>query len=96
MLLLMLATAWLSLPAIGIRAGQLAGAVAPGLAASAAMAILVSALSAMLPPMAAPARLAVLVTAGVSIYAALLLAFARPIVDELFALVRKAPAAQAG
>ena len=93
MLLLMLATARLSLPAIGISVGQLIGAVAPGLAASAAMAILVWALSAMLPPIAPSARLAVLVAAGVSLYAALLLVFARPIVDELLALVRKPPAA---
>jgi O-antigen/teichoic acid export membrane protein len=95
MLLLMLATAALSLPAIGVRAGQLAAAIAPGLAASVAMAILVWSLAGLLPPMAPQVRLMLLVAAGVTIYAALLLAFARPIVDELLALVRKPPAAPA-
>ena len=42
-----------------------------------------------LPPLAPVARLAVLVVTGGAIYGAWLLAFARPLVMELIALVRR-------
>jgi O-antigen/teichoic acid export membrane protein len=90
-------TAALSLPIIGASWGGLARAVWPGLSASAGMAATVAALDAMLPEMAPQPRLVILVLAGGAAYAALLLAFARPLVSEVLALVgrRNPPPAQA-
>ncbi len=73
----------------------LAAAVAPGLIASAAMAAIVLALDAVLPDLGTGARLAALVAAGMAAYAGLLLAFARPIVEEVLALLRPQRAAAA-
>jgi O-antigen/teichoic acid export membrane protein len=93
----MLVTAALSLSALSLTLGGLGRAVRPGLLASAAMAILVLALDSLLPPMAPQPRLAILVSAGIASYGALLLVFARALVTELFGLVRRqrdaAPAA---
>ena len=85
---LLAATAELSRAVIGISRRALLGAVAPGLAASAAMGGIVAALDAALPAMGTGARLALLVGAGMAAYAGLLLAFARPIVDEVLGLIR--------
>ena len=85
----------MSLPVIGISRRALFGAVAPGLAAAAAMAGLVAALDSLLPEIGTGARLAVLVGAGAAAYAALLFAFARPIVDEVLGLIRPRRAASA-
>jgi O-antigen/teichoic acid export membrane protein len=84
--LLALVTGLLSLPAIGVTAGALVAAVLPGLLASAAMALAVLGLDGLLPPLPAPARLAVLVSAGVAAYAALLFLFARTLVTEMLAM----------
>jgi O-antigen/teichoic acid export membrane protein len=88
-------TLLLSLPAIGASPVGLARAIAPGLLASAAMAAAVAALDLVLPAMAVQARLTLLVAAGAALYAGLLFAFARPLVDDLLALAlrRKPPAA---
>jgi O-antigen/teichoic acid export membrane protein len=86
---LTLATAFLSLPTIGVRASALAAALAPGLAASTAMIVPVLAVDAALPLMEPIARLALLVPVGAVTYGALLFLFARGIVEELFALVRR-------
>jgi O-antigen/teichoic acid export membrane protein len=95
--LLTAVTAGLSLPEIGVRAGALADALMPAVRASALMLISVLGLDALLPPMGITLRLAILVASGAAIYAAFLLIFSRPLVEELLRIVwkRKAPAAQA-
>jgi len=96
MTVLLAATVELSRPVLEISRRALAGAVAPGLLASAAMAAIVAALDSALPALGDGARLAVLVAAGIAAYAGLLVAFARPIVDEVHAIFRpSAPAAEA-
>jgi O-antigen/teichoic acid export membrane protein len=91
--LLLAVTAGFSLPAIGASFAQLGRAVLPGLAASAAMAAAVVLLDGVLPPLAPQPRVALLVLFGIAAYAGLLLAFARPLVDEALALAfRRRPA----
>jgi len=85
---LLAATVELSRPVIGISRRALAAAVAPGLLASAAMAAIVLAVDGVLPEIGTGARLAALVAAGMAAYAGLLVAFARPIVDEVLGLIR--------
>ena len=92
---LLAATVELSLPLLGVTRRALFLAVAPGLAASLAMAGLVEAADALLPPLGAGARLAALVATGMAAYAAMLLVFARPIVEEVLGLIRPARAAAA-
>ena len=95
MAVLLAATLALSLPAIGTRPRALAAAVLPGLAASAAMAAAVEAAGFLLADMSAPRTLAILVPLGAALYATLLLAFARPLVEEMLAMIRpRAAAAQ--
>ena len=86
MSLLCLATARLSLPEIGVGGRAVAGAVAPGLAASLAMALLVWGLDAVLPPLGNAPRLLLLAGFGAAAYAALLLLFARSAAQEALAL----------
>lgn len=91
--LLTIVTMAMSMPVIGIGLGALARALAPALAAAAAMAATVAGIDLALPPMPSAERLAVLVAAGIATYALLLLAFARPLVAELWDLVvRRRPA----
>jgi hypothetical protein len=92
---LLAVTVEVSRPIIGITRRALAGAIAPGLLASAAMAAIVLAIDSALSGLGAGARLALLVTAGMAAYTGLLFAFARPIVDEVIGLIRPGrPAAQ--
>lgn len=84
-----------SLPALGVSGRALFMAATPALAASTAMAALVAGLDLLLPEMAVGARLALLVGAGAAAYAAMLFRFARPLVDEVLALVRPREAAAA-
>ena len=93
MAVLLAATVEMSLPVIGITRRALFLAVAPGLAASTAMAGLVEAVDSALPELGIGARLAMLVAVGMAAYAALLFAFARPIVDEVRAIFRPRKAA---
>jgi len=95
MALLCAATAALSLPVIGVTRAALAASLAPGVFASAVMALAVAGLDGLLPPMVAPARLFVLVAFGAGAYCALLLATARPLVEEALALVRARPRSEA-
>jgi len=88
MAVLLAATIEMSIPVIGTTRRALFAAVAPGLGASAAMALAVAALDSGLPEMGNGARLALLVAAGIAAYAGLLFAFARPIVDEVRAIFR--------
>jgi O-antigen/teichoic acid export membrane protein len=90
--LLTLIASALSLPVIGVRAGDLLGALRPALVASAAMAMAVLAADSVLPPLPPFWRLALLAASGASVYAAVLLLTARNLIDELIALVvRRTP-----
>jgi O-antigen/teichoic acid export membrane protein len=80
-------TAALSLPVIGASFVGLARAVAPGLLASAAMALAVKGLDGLLPLLSPGERLALLVPFGAAVYAAILLAFARPLISETLRFV---------
>jgi hypothetical protein len=82
-------TGALSLPAIGIRAGALANALMPAVRASSVMLVLVLGIDALLPPIGIHLRLAILVASGAAAYAAYLLLFARPVVDDLLRIVWK-------
>ncbi|MGZ8282209.1 MAG: lipopolysaccharide biosynthesis protein [Allosphingosinicella sp.] len=88
---LLAVTILVSLPAIGVGRRALAAAMAPGLAASLVMAGAVAALDSLLPGLGDGARLATLVPFGATLYALLLFLFARPLVDEMLALVRPRP-----
>lgn len=86
-----LMTAAISLPAIGASWGGLFRAIAPGLGAAAAMGAAVAGLNSLLPAMAPGARLLILVPFGAATYCGLLFAFARPLVEEVIALVTRRP-----
>jgi O-antigen/teichoic acid export membrane protein len=73
---------------LGISRRGLFAAVAPGLFAGAGMAAVVAGLDALLPAIGNGARLGILVAAGAAAYAGFLIAFARPIVDEVLGLFR--------
>jgi hypothetical protein len=87
MALLCAATAAMSLPQIGVSRSALAAAIAPGLGASLAMALLVAGLDRLLPPMAPLPRLGLLVGFGAAAYAAVLYAFARTALNEALAVL---------
>jgi O-antigen/teichoic acid export membrane protein len=89
---LLAATVISSAPAIGVRKRDFAKAVAPGLGAAAAMALLVIGFDRLLPPLGEAARLGLLASFGAATYAGLLMLFARSTVDEVIALVRPAGA----
>jgi O-antigen/teichoic acid export membrane protein len=89
---LLAATVFASAPAIGVRKRDFAKAVAPGLGAAGAMALLVMGFDRLLPPLGELARLGLLASFGAAAYAGLLLVFARRTVDEMIALVRPAAA----
>jgi len=88
MALLCLVTAALSLKEIGVTGRAVAAAVAPGLLASVTMALLAAGLETLLPQMAPPPRLLLVAGFGAAAYAALLYLFARPVVDDVVALIR--------
>jgi hypothetical protein len=78
---------------IGVSAPALVRAVSPGLVAALAMTGLVLVLDRLLPPMVVQARLAILVSSGAAFYGAFLFLFARHVLEEVLAMVRKRPAA---
>lgn len=82
---------WRSLPVIGTSIRALVDAIAPALFAAIGMALAVRLVDAALPPMGPLPRLAILVTAGAAVYGAWLMVFARQVVRELIAVVRKQP-----
>lgn len=87
-------TAASSLKAMGASITDLGRALKPGLLASIFMAVTVAGLDRLLPPMGAQPRLALLVLAGLVIYAGSLFIFARSVVDDVARLMlRKSPAA---
>jgi O-antigen/teichoic acid export membrane protein len=82
-------TVEMSRPVLGISRRGLLAAVAPGLCAGAAMAAVVVGLDALLAGIGTGTRLALLVSMGAAAYAGFLIAFARPIVNEVIGLIRK-------
>lgn len=90
---LLLATAAISLPAIGLGAPALIRAIAPPVGAALAMAAGLLLIARILPPLAAPAQLALLVPAGALLYGSALLLFAREAVGEAAALILRRAAA---
>jgi len=82
---------WRSLPVIGTTVGALANAIAPALLAALGMALAVVLIDDVLPPLPPLPRLAILVATGGLVYAGWLMIFARPVVGELVAIVRKQP-----
>ena len=78
-----------SLPVIGVSGGALTTAVAPPALAAIAMAMAVVTLDRLLPPMPPAPRLSLLVSFGSAIYGGWLVVFARPLVGELRALLRR-------
>ncbi|MGQ0558931.1 MAG: lipopolysaccharide biosynthesis protein [Sphingosinicella sp.] len=88
MAVLLAATILVSLPAIGASRSALVRAVAPGLTASLAMAAALIGFDALLPAALAPAeRLALLVPYGIAAYFVALRLLARPLLDEMRALL---------
>ena len=92
---LLLATAAMSLPLIGLGWRGLGRAVAPAIGAAIAMAAIVVTVDLALPPLVATARLALLAGIGALAYAAFLFIFARPTLDGVVSLLRKRTPAQA-
>jgi O-antigen/teichoic acid export membrane protein len=84
---LLLFTYALTLPRIAVRWKELAMALAPAVAATSAMALVVAGVRAALPPLPAPAELALLAATGVAVYIAALLTVARGAVGEIVAFV---------
>jgi len=82
---------WRSMPVIGTNLRALADAVAPALLAALGMALAVVLVDGILPPLAPLPRLAILVATGGLVYAGWLLVFARTVIRELIAIVRKRP-----
>ena len=85
---LLAVTVELSRPVIRISRSDLFLAAAPGLAAAAAMAGVVVGVDWLVGNVGAGSKLALLVTVGAAAYFAFLLAFARPIVEEVLGLFR--------
>lgn len=78
-----------SLPVIGVTPGELAAAVGPQALAAVAMAAAVVIADGLLPPLSPAGRLAALVTVGGAAYGGWLLLFARDLLAELRALLRR-------
>lgn len=94
--LLLLVAIQLSKPVLGLGARDLARAVLPAIVPAAVMATLVCALDMWFAARFAPLpRLAMLVAAGAATYGALLWLFQRTAIDEVIALLRRTPPAQA-
>lgn len=85
---LLVVTVELSRPVVGVTRGELFLAVAPGLAAAAAMAGVVVGVDWLIADLGTGKRLAVLVATGALAYFGFLLAFAKPIVAEVLGLFR--------
>jgi O-antigen/teichoic acid export membrane protein len=86
-------TAHQSLPLIGAGWRDLVRAVAPAAMAAIGMALLVLAFQSVLPPLPAVPRLLLLAGIGVAAYGGLLLAFARPTLNEVIRIARRRPIA---
>jgi O-antigen/teichoic acid export membrane protein len=82
---------WRSLDVIGTNVRALAGVIAAPLLAATVMGGSVVLVDHTLPAMTAPARLTILVLVGTLVYVGWLLLFARGLVRDLLAIVRKRP-----
>jgi O-antigen/teichoic acid export membrane protein len=82
-----------SLPVIGTNVRAIADAVAPALLAALGMALAVVLVDDFLPPLHPLPRLAILVATGGLVYAGWLMVFARRVITELIAIIRKRPLA---
>ncbi|MES2056978.1 MAG: lipopolysaccharide biosynthesis protein [Pseudomonadota bacterium] len=82
---------WRSLPVIGTSVRALADAIAPALLAAIGMALAVRIVDSALPPLSPLPRLTILVATGALVYGAWLMLFARGVIRELIAVVRKQP-----
>ncbi|WP_156680959.1 lipopolysaccharide biosynthesis protein [Sphingomonas profundi] len=91
--LVMIVTAAIAMPIIGIGAATLARAIAPGLVASLVMAAVVYALDRALPLDPPLLRLAVLVGVGIVAYGAMVLLIARSTLTDIWWLIRRRSAA---
>jgi hypothetical protein len=91
--LLLIVTAQLSAPVIGVTLADIGRAVLPGLAPALVMAVAVGLIERALPAdMAAPLRLAILVGAGGLIYPALLWLLEKEAIAEIKRLILRRPA----
>ena len=91
--LLLIVTARLSAPVIGVTLADIGRAVLPGLAPALVMAVAVGLIERALPAgMAAPLRLAILVGAGALIYPALLWLLEKEAIAEILRLILRRPA----
>jgi O-antigen/teichoic acid export membrane protein len=86
--LLVLVSSALSMPVIGLSWRRLADAILPPFAAALAMGALVMAVDHALPPLSPPLRLALLVPAGVILYAGFVALVARDLAVRAFGMVR--------
>jgi O-antigen/teichoic acid export membrane protein len=84
-------SAWRTLPVIGVRAKDVAAAVAAPAFGGIAMALVVGLVDRTLPPLDAHWRLAILVPIGAAVYASWMLVFARTTIREVIAIARKQP-----
>lgn len=84
-------SAWRTLPVIGVRARDVAAAVAAPAFGGIAMALVVGLVDHALPPLDAHWRLAILVPIGAAVYASWMLVFARATIREVIAITRKQP-----
>lgn len=84
---------WRSLPVIGTSLRAIADAIAPALLAALAMALVVTLVDDILPAQQPALRFLILVSVGAAVYGGWLAVFARPILRELLAVVRKQPLA---
>lgn len=82
-------SSWRALPVIGVSAFELSRGLVPPIAAATAMALVVASVDRALPPLSPVPHLALLVAAGALAYTAALLVFARPLVREMVALIRR-------
>ena len=82
-------TAWRSLPVIGLTVREWLAAIAPPVTAAVAMALIVALLDRALPAMGALPHLLVLTAAGVAVYGAWLLLFARETVEDARRMIRR-------
>lgn len=80
-----------ALPVIGARLRDIAAAIAPSLIGAIVMALAVRLVDQTLPSSDAHARLAILVAVGAVVYAAWMAVFARSLIRELVATIRRRP-----
>jgi O-antigen/teichoic acid export membrane protein len=85
-------SAWRTLPIIGVRVRDIVAAVASPVLAAIVMGLVVTLVDRLLlPPLSPAPRLTILIAIGAGVYGLWLVAFARQMIRDLIALVRKTP-----